>query len=56
MAVAALPNVDRVKLIGGLLKIVNKAGEVVPFIFNRMQEHFFRNKSNRNCCNRSFST
>jgi hypothetical protein len=38
----------KVRLIGGLLKIVNKAGDVVPFVFNRMQRHFHLNKSNRN--------
>jgi len=48
MAIATLPNIDRVKLIGGLLRIVDKGGNVVPFVFNRMQAYFHRNKSNRN--------
>jgi hypothetical protein len=35
-------------LIGELLHIDNKEGNVVPFKFNRVQSHFHRNKSFRN--------
>ncbi len=39
---------QRIQLIGGLVKIDNKEGQVVPFNFNRGQRYFYRNKTNRN--------
>lgn len=41
-------NLDKVSLIGELLKIDNKEGIVVPFRFNRGQTYFNRNKGHRN--------
>ena len=38
----------KVDLIGSLLRIDNKGGLVVPFVFNKMQRHFHTNKLNRN--------
>ena len=46
MAVQTLP--DRATLIANLLKIDNKEGIVVPFIFNRGQRYFNWNKGHRN--------
>ncbi len=47
----SLPRVDKVAkiaMIGNLLRIDNKRGVVVPFVFNRMQRYFHTNKGNRN--------
>lgn len=41
-------NIDRPTLIAHTLKIDNKLGQVVPFIFNRGQTYFNRNKGHRN--------
>ncbi|MGW8177287.1 MAG: hypothetical protein ACWGQW_00600 [bacterium] len=46
MVVQTLP--DRATLIANLLRIDNKEGIVVPFIFNHGQLHFNRNKRKRN--------
>lgn len=48
MSVQTMPKIDKVKLIASLLKIDNKQGIVVPFIFNRMQRYFHTHKINRN--------
>ncbi len=39
---------DKVRLIAELLRIDNKQGVVVPFVFNKMQRYFHTRKSNRN--------
>jgi len=48
MEMVTTQKIDKIKLIGGLLKIDNKSGIVIPFRFNKMQRHFHSNKSNRN--------
>ena len=40
--------IDNISLIGGLLHIVNKKGQVVPFVFNPVQRYFHANKGLRN--------
>lgn len=48
MSIGTIPRIDKISLIGNLLRIDDKRGIVVPFLFNRMQRHFHTHKSNRN--------
>lgn len=43
-----IPKQDKIALIANLLRIDNKQGLVVPFKFNKLQQHFHLNKSHRN--------
>lgn len=48
MTTLTVPKIDRIELIEKLFYIDNKAGQVVPFKFNKMQRYFQKHKSNRN--------
>ena len=43
-----MPKIDTINLAGNLLYIVNKAGQVVPYIFNDVQRYFHTHKALRN--------
>lgn len=45
---ALTPHLDNVALVGKLLHIVNKRGQVVPFVFNPVQRYFHTRKGKRN--------
>jgi len=49
METVVLPSkADKIDLIGNILYIDNKRGEVVPFRFNRLQRYFHTHKGSRN--------
>lgn len=43
-----IPRLDTITLISKLLYIVDKRNNVVPFVFNPVQQHFHRHKGKRN--------